>query len=147
MPARAKRRYRASITSISRNISGGPSGSPAIWIALGDSIPVEVAQFTCTSDVCTGSSGGVAGATWTIDDTTVVGIAASSPTIESADFGSVGPRTYLVGRARGRTKVRASLPPSPADTISYREPPRRRLERDVIVSPRAARLEIVLEDD
>ena len=43
--ARAKRRYLASINWITRGISGGQSGSGAIWIAIGDSSPINVSEM------------------------------------------------------------------------------------------------------
>jgi hypothetical protein len=49
---------------------------------------------------------------------------------------------YLVGVARGATKVRVRLPASAVDTMPVREPPPRVLERVVVVTNPAARLEI-----
>ena len=137
---RARRRYRARITTITRGISGGSFGSPAIWIGVGDSIPVYVSEMTCTHDACGGSAARVTGTAWSVDDTAVVRLRVVSPSDSRRSFEMPSPEAYLVARARGRTRVRATIPPSPSDTMPSREPPPRTLEREVVVISRAVRL-------
>jgi hypothetical protein len=148
--ARAKRRYLASINSISRNISGGPSGSDAMWIGVGDSMPIGVSELRCTHDVCSGSSSGVqASGEWTVDDSALVRLRrpAADARADRGIFSSQAPAMYLVGVARGRTMVRVRLPASGVDTMAFREPPPRVLERGVVVTNPAARVEISAQSD
>jgi len=144
--ARAKRRYLASINWIRRDIAGGPSGSGAIWIGVGDSIPINVSEMRCTHDVCSGSSSyAPTPGLWTVDDSLVARLRRVKP--DAGAFGSASPSLYLVARARGRTTVRVRLPESPADTMPFQEPPARTLERPVVVTNPAARVEISAHPD
>jgi hypothetical protein len=142
--ARAKRSYLASINWIRRDIAGGPSGSGAIWIGVGDSIPINVSEMRCTHDVCSGSSADLPGV-WSVDDSSVARLRRVKP--DAGAFGSSSPSLYLVARARGRTTVRVRLPESPADTMPFQEPPARTLERPVVVTNPAARVEISAHPD
>jgi len=142
--ARAKRRYLASINWIRRDIAGGPSGSGAIWIGVGDSIPINVSEMRCTHDVCSGSSADLPGV-WSVDDSSVARLRRVKP--DAGAFGSASPSLYLVARARGRTTVRVRLPESSADTMPFQEPPARTLERPVVVTNPAARVEISAHPD
>jgi hypothetical protein len=71
------------------------------------------------------SDGGI----WSVDDPSVATV--SDPKAP-----------YVVARALGRTILRVRLPASPSDTMPSREPPPRVLQREVVVSPRAARIAI-----
>jgi hypothetical protein len=143
--ARAKRRYLASINWIRRSIAGGPSGSE-VWIGLGDSIPINVSEMRCTHDVCSVSSSDVAGA-WSVDDSSVARLRRVKPDRVVAAFGPSASSLYLVAGARGRTTVRVRLPESPTDTMPFREPPPRTLERPVVVTNPAARVEFSSRPD
>jgi hypothetical protein len=130
--ARAKRRFEARINSISRYIGGGSIFDTApLWIAFGDSLPLVITEVRCTNDLC--SSGGVQfqGAEWSVDQTAVARLR----------------EPYLVAVAPGRTRIRAKLPPSPADTEPFREPPPHILQREVFVAPPVVRLAISTASD
>jgi hypothetical protein len=146
---RAKRRYVASTKWISRSIAGGPSASGAMWIGVGDSMPIGVSELRCTHDVCSGSSSGVqASGEWSVDDSALVRL--QRPSVDTATrgvFRSDASAMYLVGVARGRTMVRVRLPASPADTMPFRESPPRVLERAVVITNPAARVEISARSD
>jgi len=144
--AKAKRRYVASINWISRSIAGGQSGSDAIWIGAGDSIPVNVSEMRCTHDVCSGSSSDMPGV-WSVDDSSVARLHRVKPDPDAGAFSSVRPSRYLVAGVRGRTTVRVRLAESTADTMPFREPPARTLERPVVVTNPAARVEISARSD
>ena len=140
----AKRRYQASINWITRAISAGTWDAGDIWIAVGDSIPVGVAEMRCTHDVCGGSQPSIpAGAVWTVGDSALARLRlVQDPGAARNVFSSEYPRMYLAARASGRTKLRVSLPPSPADTMPFRDPPPRELERGVVVTAPAVRVVI-----
>ena len=139
--ARARRRYEASIHWMRRSIAGGPSGSGAIWVGVGDSIPISVSEMRCTHDVCSGySSTAPAGSVWSVDDSSVARLRHAEP--KPNVFGSDAASLHLVAGARGRTTVRVRLPASAADTMPFQEPPARALERPVVVTNPASRVEI-----
>ena len=144
--AKAKRRYLASINWITRSIAGGPSASDAIWIGVGDSMPINVSEMRCTHDVCSGSSSDVPGV-WSVDDSSVARLQRVKPDADPGAFSSVRPSRYLVAGVRGRTTVRVRLAESVADTMPFREPPARTLERPVVVTNPAARVEISARAD
>jgi len=142
--AKAKRRYLASINWIRRSIAGGQSGSGAIWIGIGDSIPITVSEMRCTHDVCSSSSSDApTGSVWSVDDSSVAGLRhRTNPDRVGAVFSSSVSSLYLVAGTRGRTTVRVRLPESPADTMPFQDPPPRTLERAIVVTNPATRVEI-----
>jgi len=141
---RATRRYLASINWIRRGISGGPSGSATLWIGVGDSIPIGVSEMRCTHHAC-GSSSSYApsGGNWSSDDSSLVHLRRPpAPSPAAGVFSSSSPAMYLIALARGRTTIRVRLPESAVDTMPFREPPPRTLERVVVVTNPAVRVEI-----
>jgi hypothetical protein len=145
--ARARRRYLARINWITRAISGGVHGGAAIWVSVGDSIPIAVSEARCTHDVCAGGRE-VVGAEWTLDDSSIARVVAAAPRPEVPRIvRDLLPRTYLVARAQGGTVLRVRLPASPVDTMPFQEPPPRTLEREVVVTARSARIEVSPQAD
>ena len=69
------------------------------------------------------------------------------PERDAGAFGSDASSLYLVTGALGRTTIRVRLPASAADTMPFREPPARTLERPVVVTNPAARVEITARAD
>ena len=121
-----------------------------MWVGVGDSVPIGVSEFRCTHDVCSSSSSGVqTSGEWSVDDSALVRI--RRPSVDSGAnrgvFSFPTPAMYLVGVTRGRTTIRVRLPASPVDTMPFREPPPRVLERVVVVTNPAARVEISARSD
>ena len=148
---RAKRRYVASINSIRRSIAGGPPGSSAMWVAVGDSVPVDVSETRCTHDVCHLVSVAAPSGVWSVDDTTVAHLAMAAPRVDlrlaRLDPLTALPRMHVVGRTKGRTTLRVRLPVTPSDAMPAQKPPPRVLEREVVVSARAVRVELTPRPD
>jgi hypothetical protein len=84
---------------------------------------------------------------WSVDDSSVARLRRVKPNRDPGAFGPDASSLYLVAVARGRTTVRVRLSPSAADTMPFREPPARTLERPVVVTNPAARVEITARAD
>jgi hypothetical protein len=147
--AAARRRYEASIHSITRSISAGTLDADEIWIGVGDSVQVRVAEMRCTQDACGGGGAFTPdSAAWAVDDSALVRLRfVQDPGAARKVYSSEYPKMYLVARATGRTKLRMSLPPLPTDTMPFREPPPRTLERGVVVTAPAVRVVIAPRPD
>lgn len=140
---RSQRAFETSISVIVRTIVGGTPEAGPLWLTIGDSATLRVDETWCHYDLC-GSTTFNAATTWTIDDSSVVGLRSSVRTALDAF-----PQTRAVVTARrlGRTTVRASLGPSPSDTMPSSRPPSRRVERAIQVSPPVGRVELASPAD
>jgi hypothetical protein len=146
--ARRRRQYEASVNTISRWIGAEDEfGESTILVETGDSTSLTVHEMRCRYDACGGSTVGVANSNWAIDDTTIAGLRAASPvTVDgSIVFSSSGP--YLHGRRPGPTVLRLRGVHSPSDTMPSRHPVPSTLQREVLVLPALARIEIVPRPD
>ena len=134
--ARRQRAYEASISNVSRfiQIRSDYGRSPA-WLAVGDSVALRIGEMQCTFDLCVGSTLSVPDASWTVDDSTLAQVRVGPPaTGIRVHIEGPGPVVRLVGRAPGRTTVRARIPTLPSDTLPSRTPPAHELAHEVVVT-------------
>jgi hypothetical protein len=136
--ARSRRAYEAGVTRISRRIGGWPSSWPALWALVGDTLRLEVEESTCHHDVCS-SSDAVADSGWWAEDTTIVRLEPPTSATQDRAHERV-PRVRLVGLRRGRTTLHVHGVRSGADTMPGGEHLPSELTREVVVTPRPARL-------
>jgi hypothetical protein len=142
--ARSQRRYEASISTIVRFINGGDPFLP-LWLEVGDSVRVSLAEMYCRYDSC--SSGGYTAlhdSGWTMLDTTVARLQPvrrdSTEDIEILVVG--GEQRYVRALQPGRTVLRVRGIHGPSDTAASSNPPERQVERKIIVAPPIDRVEI-----
>jgi hypothetical protein len=143
--ARSRRAYEASVTRISRRIGGWPRSWPALWAPVGDTLRLEVEETTCHHDLCS-SFGEAVDSGWWAEDTTIVRV---GPPTRVARDGAYerGPRVRLVGLRPGRTTLHVRGLRSGADTMAGGEHLPGELAREVVVTPRPARLALHLAAD
>jgi alpha-tubulin suppressor-like RCC1 family protein len=143
----SRRRYEASIRTISRTISTdhNEAARTALWLAVGDSSPLSVVEEDCIYDSCRAGIVALADSLWALGDSSVAGlrVAASSRTI----LQMTGPSMQLVGRRPGRTRLDVTLPPLPSDTAPSRSPPQRALTRELVVTRPMTRIAFVPRPD
>jgi len=135
---RGRRQYEASITSIDRHISGAEGwwGMDDIWVAVGDSIRLSLAETHCHYDSCvTGRQ--VSDSGWSVRDSSIVRIR------PNCGAGCV----FAYGRRTGKTMIRVRGLHGPSDTMPSRKPPARRIERRIIVGRPVARVVILPRPD
>ena len=147
--ARSRRRYEASITTISRYIKGREPWRP-LWLENGDSVAVSVGEMRCHHDSCSsGEYAGLRDSGWTILDTTIARVQRvlqdSSDDIEILIGGRE--RTYVKALRAGRTILRVGGVHGPSDTAASSTPPAHQIEREIIVTPPIGRVEIVPRPD
>lgn len=144
--ARSQRRYEASVSRIMRYIAGGTNWKP-LWLEVGDSASVSVAEMRCHHDVC--SSGyAPTDSGWTIVDSRIARVYVPKPDTRTDVIVIVGTsRPYVKALRPGRTVLRVRGLRSPSDTAPSSEPPERQLEREVIVTPPIERVEITPRPD
>ena len=147
--ARSRRRYEASISTVSRFIRGGDPWHP-LWLEVGDSVAVSVGEMHCRYDSC--SSGGYAilsDSGWAILDSSIARLELvrrdSSDDIEVVIGGRE--RRYVKGLRPGHTVLRVHGMHGASDTAASSTPPARQIEREIIVAPPIARVEIVPRAD
>jgi len=143
--ARSRRRYEASISTIVRFLNGGDPFRP-LWLEIGDSVKVSLAEMHCRNDVC--SSGGYSAlhdSGWTVLDTTIARLQPvhrdSSDDIERLLIGNAS--KYVKALHVGRTVLQVRGLHGPSDTAASSSPPAREIEREIIVTPPIERVEIV----
>ena len=135
---RGRRRYQASITSIDRYISGGEGwwGMDDIWVAVGDSIRLSLAETHCHYDSCvTGRE--VSDSGWSVRDSSIVRIR------PNCGAGCV----FAYGRRTGKTMITVRGLHGPSDTMPSGKPPARRIERRITVGRPVARVAILPRPD
>lgn len=147
--ARSRRRYEASISTVSRFIKGGDPWHP-LWLEVGDSVSVSVGEMHCRYDSCSG--GGydvVSDSAWAILDSSIARMELvqqdSSDDIEILIAGRQ--RRYVKGLRPGHTVLRVHGLHGASDTAASSTPPARQIERELIVAPPIARVEIVPRPD
>jgi hypothetical protein len=144
----ARRRYQASINSITRAITRAGEGSGRLWVAVGDSIPLHTSETSCTHDVCH-IGWGVADSAWSVSDASIARLhlvdlsTAASRRIHRRNN---SPRAYLLGLRPGRVVVRVQGMHGSSDTMPSREPPPREVQAQVHVTYPIARLQLRLSD-
>jgi hypothetical protein len=144
--ARSQRRYEASITTISRYITGGiHSGS--LWLEVGDSAAVSVTEMQCHYDVCTSAFSTPLDSGWTIADPSIARLQLAKPNSSDTVFILGGAPRYVKALRPGRTTMRVRGIHSPSDTAPSSKPPERELAREIIVTPPIERVEIAPRPD
>lgn len=133
--AAARRRYEASIRSVTREISAPSHGGGESWLAVGDSVPFHVGETMCHLDLCGGGAEPLAAAGWMVADSTVVRVRPWAAAWRM-------PVATVVARRTGRTRVRITGLAGPSDTLPSSRPPPRELEVTVIVTEPVARVEL-----
>ena len=146
--ARAARILRELVESsnrITRHIEGNVHdwGNGPIWLAVGDSSPLWIIETRCQGDACSATNYSTDDTGWTVDDTTIVQLhpAAGDSSKFSVSF-LLPLHPIATPKRAGRTTVHVTVAPSPTDTMPSRTPIPRVLERDIVVTPPIARVEI-----
>ena len=141
-----RRRFEESISWISRRIDARDAHSgAALWVVVGDSIPVQVQESRCHYDSCIVTNLPVPDTLFTIGDSGVAEVRGSSSL--RSRLALFGASAQLVGRRPGRTSLRIALPPFASDTAPSREPPGRTLTREVVVTRPLRRIAFVPNPD
>jgi hypothetical protein len=140
--AAARRRYEASVNTISRYLSApGRSGSE-MWMGVGDSVLVRVEETWCHSDVCGGMYEPLTASDWHVGDSTIVQMRAVADTGHALRGFGRSPAAAVIARHTGRTRLRVLGLTGPSDTLPSSRPVPRELEVTVIVTPPVARVEL-----
>ncbi len=133
--AKGRRKYQASITSISRSIAG-MGWLDDLWLAVGDSMELKVEETTCHYDSCFRGHGAIADSGWSVGDSEIV-------QLRRAEHGS----TIAYGRRPGTTTIHVRGLHGPSDTLPSSRPPERRLRQKIVVGRPVARIVIVPRPD
>ena len=146
---RSRRRYEASISTVVRFLQGGDPFRP-LWLEVGDSVAVSVGEMHCRHDSCvSGGYSAVHDSGWTILDSTIARLQPaqrdSSDAVEI--FPGASERRYVKALRAGRTMLRVRGLSGPSDTAASSTPPARQVEREIIVAPPIARVEITPRPD
>jgi hypothetical protein len=137
--AAARRRYEASVNSISRFVSAPGSTGDEVWMAVGDSVPFSVEEQRCHSDVCSGGYATLSASGWAVGDSSVVRLrpfARPSPHLRGE------PAVWVVARRIGRTTVRVHGLSGSGDTLPSGEPVAREVQVQVVVTAPVARVRL-----
>lgn len=147
--ARSRRRFEESIHLVSRYIAGGSDRWGRLWLVVGDSAAVHVDEMRCTYDACISSPAIVGDSGWTIDDPRVARVQSAGRDARDAELLAMSgrPHRYVTALRPGRTTLRVRGVHGPSDTAASRQPPQRKLEREIIVTPPVGRVEIVPRPD
>jgi hypothetical protein len=133
--AKGRRQYQASITSISRNIRG-VGWSEELWLAVGDSLKLELEETHCHYDSCVEMHGQVGDSGWSVADPSIVQIRAAPDSTR-----------FAYGRRAGKTTIRVRGLHGPSDTMPSKNPPERSLTRKMVVGRSVVRVSIVTRPD
>jgi hypothetical protein len=133
--AKGRRKYEASITSITRDIKG-VGWQNDLWLAVGDSTKLEIEETRCQYDSCFSMRGEVGDSGWSIGDTSMVQIRTSP-----------GGGRFAYGRHTGKTIVRVRGLHGSSDTMPSRDAPARRIERKITVGRPIRRVSILPRPD
>jgi hypothetical protein len=142
--ARRRRAHEAAINWVSRSIqSGSVRGNGALWLAVGDSVEVHVAEMRCAYDSCYEGGQVASDSGWRMADSGIALLRVPS----AADarrrwFGGTGVYARVVALRPGHTTLRVLGLRGPADTMPSREPVPREVSVAVVVTPPVARVEI-----
>jgi hypothetical protein len=144
--ARASRRqYEASVSTITRGIASDDYGDgTALWLPVGDSLPLSVKESHCHYDSCSANTLPLGDSLWTLADSSIAGLRAAG---SSRTYLLLGASMQLVGRRPGRTSLRITLPPLASDTAPSSSPPEHALTRDVVVTRPMRRIWFVPRPD
>lgn len=143
--ARSLRRHEASITTISRFIDGQGEHGRALWVVVGDSIPVRVSESHCTYDACTvGPHSATTDSGWSVADTSIARLQPvfRDTTSRHRYLGFLRARWYLKALRPGRTLIAVRGIHSPSDSAPSSEPPAHEIRREVIVTLPLGRVEL-----
>jgi hypothetical protein len=146
--ARSQRRYEASISRITRYITGRETWHP-LWLEVGDSERVAVHEMHCKYDSCSDGHPTPVDSGWTISDTLIarLQLAERESSADMIILSSGGGRYFVKALRPGRTTLRVRGLHSTSDTAASEKPPEAQLEREVIVTPPITRLEIAPRRD
>lgn len=140
--AAARRRYEASVNTISRYLSGPGRSGDQLWLAVGDSVTLRVDETKCHSDVCGGVYEPLSASGWRVGDSTIVRLRAVPDTDRALRWFGRSPAVSVIARRTGRTRLRVLGLTGPSDTLPSSRPVPRELEVTVIVTPPVARVEL-----
>jgi alpha-tubulin suppressor-like RCC1 family protein len=140
--AEKRRRYEISIHQTSRHITGGPPYTGLLWLAVGDSMRVGIAETQCTYDVCSRGLAVVTGSGWVVGDSSIAALHGVS---QGAALRP--PEAFVVARRPGRTTLRIDGLTGPSDTMPSRTHPERSITRDVLVTVPVDRVRILPRPD
>lgn len=149
--ARATRlAWEQSIRRTSRRIeavdSRGARLVAPVWVAVGDSIHLEVREVRCVHDSCRVREIEASGASWSVEDPGVatLGVMEPRPDLRAyalRDVVTLSP-TFVRGVAPGRTRVRVEGIPDQADQAPLWMGAPTSLEIEVVVTEQPARIEL-----
>lgn len=113
----ADRRWQASVrwtkygppTSAYRQVAGGPRRGDTLSLAIGDTATLNVLNADCHYDVCLIIDSSLSG-DWTVDDSTIATIAATSADSARVTEGLHAPKGLVRARRAGYTTLRVTLP-------------------------------------
>jgi hypothetical protein len=141
---RGRRRYQARINSIGREIRGGTGwGDEALWLAVGDTLPLEVKEIHCHYDSCVESRGEIGDSGWSVADSSIVRLRACRRPRTEVMKGVLKSCTVGYAARVGRTLLRVRGLHGPSDTMPSRTHPERQLERKVVVGRPVAGVEFI----
>jgi hypothetical protein len=139
--AAIKRQEQVKHNTISRRIRSLSANDNALWLPMGDSIDLHVAEIHCRYDVCYDRDRFVTDSGWTIDDTTIVSLQ-EIPLDNMSISRQISRPMRVRARRPGQTTIRVTGLHSPADTMPQRNKVEHTLQRTITVIPRVARVEI-----
>ncbi len=132
-----RRRYEISIHQTTRFITGWPPYTELLWLAVGDSLRVGVAEMRCVHDACSIGLTVVTASGWFVGDSSITALHGVS------QGAALRPsEALLVARRPGRTMLRVDGLTGPSDTTPSRTPPERSITRDVLVTVPIERVKI-----
>jgi hypothetical protein len=133
-----RRRYEASITTIGRRITSGGEGLVLddLWIAVGDSLRLDVKETRCRVDYCGGLAGQVSDSGWSVKNSRIVSLRRTC-----------GPGCAMVyGHRVGKTTISAVGLHAGSDTLPS-SPPARRVDRGIRVGKPVATIRVMPRPD
>jgi hypothetical protein len=120
-----------------------------IWLSVGDSVALRLAESHCEYDYCSSGRGGLRDSTWEVDDRRIARLQHVDPhaSRKGIDFFGGSPHFYLKALRPGRTVVRVRGVSGLLDAAAEWEGATGVVERVVAVTPPIARVEIFSRPD
>lgn len=130
-----RRRQQRAMYRLVRRIDDGRSPWPALWLAVGDTLPIWVSDAACDRHSCDTET--VDAGAWTVDDPEVASLRPAGP-----EAGQAEPRARytLAGLRPGRTRLHVTGLPPARDTMRSQDTVPRSVTREVVVTLPVARV-------
>jgi hypothetical protein len=132
-----------------RSIWSGPGDEDILWLVVGDSMRLRLGETKCSFDMCTPHRQSLEDSGWSIADSRIARLQHPVRLADSMSLdGFYGPTRYFLKAVRpGRTVVRARGVTGSLDAAVQWRGPAGVVEREILVTPPVARLQIVSAPD